>query len=191
MQFETCIQNTKLLAGTLFFISTTSNPSPGLPKLLLLFCQLNLICVLFRVRIITCLANYVSLHFSIIKSNSSNVPRGPHKMLEMPLLGELSGIEGIYFIHWRCVHFFPLQCICAHCLLRDLNFYSKVQIVMVVENKLNLEIVVNNNTVWRGASYIFIFMKTNFSELELFFSTTWESIVSYNFENQIPEIFPQ
>ena len=108
MQFETCIQNTKLLAGTLFFISTTSNPSPGLPKLLLLFCQLNLICVLFRVRIITCLANYVSLHFSIIKSNSSNVPRGPHKMLEMPLLGELSGIEGIYFIHWRCVHFFPL-----------------------------------------------------------------------------------
>lgn len=54
---------------------------------------------------------------------------------------------------------------------------------MVVENKLNLEIVVNNNTVWRGASYIFIFMKTNFSELELFFSPTWESIVSYNFEN--------
>lgn len=85
---------------------------------------------------------------------------------------QVSSVEQKAFISFiGDVFIFPTsnQCICAHCLLRDLNFYSKVQIVMVVENKLNLEVVVNNNTVWRGASYIFIFMKTNFSELELFF----------------------
>lgn len=35
----------------------------------------------------------------------------------------------------------------------------------MIKNKLNSEVTASDSTMWRSALYIFIFMKTNFSEL--------------------------